>query len=177
MPIPPELTTFQDEGTFRSQFIVPLLYRLGFSVVVGYHGQREFGRDLIFGEIDRLGHVLYYALQVKYLPVINQNDSHGLVQDARESFAHDFHHPHKQTEERICRFYVANAGTIAANARDNFFAILERPMGSNSVLLDGPALLSLDRFAALNRGAMTRELLSGSLVEIRWRSIGIWLAS
>lgn len=174
MAIPPELTAFQDEAAFRDRFIIPLLYRLGFSVVVEYHGQREFGRDIIFGEIDRLGHVLYYALQVKYLPVINQSESHGLVDDARESFAHDFHHPQTQTEERVCRFYVANAGTIATNARDNFFAILERPIASNAVLLDGPALLSLDRFAVVNRGTTTRELLSGLLLEIRWnRSISL----
>lgn len=145
MAIPPELTAFQGEAAFRDRFIIPLLYRLGFSVVVEYHGQREFGRDIIFGEIDRLGHVVYYALQVKYLPVIHQTESHGLVADAKESFAHDFHHPQKQTKERVCRFYVANAGSIATNARDNFFAILEQSIASNSVLLDGSALLSLTR--------------------------------
>ena len=52
MAVPVELRTFENEADFRDRFVMPLLHRLGFSVVVNYHGQR-------FGEIDRFGHVLY----------------------------------------------------------------------------------------------------------------------
>ena len=63
MAIPPEFRNFNDEADFTARWIIPLLHRLGFSVVVNYHGQREFGRDVVFGEIDRFGHVVYYAMQ------------------------------------------------------------------------------------------------------------------
>jgi hypothetical protein len=53
MTIPAELSNFRDETDLQRRFIVPLLHQLGFSVVLNYHGSREFGRDLIFGEIDR----------------------------------------------------------------------------------------------------------------------------
>jgi len=39
------------EFQFRDMFVMPLLIRLGFGVVVNYHGQREFGRDVIFGDV------------------------------------------------------------------------------------------------------------------------------
>ena len=44
MTIPNTLSQFTDEADFRDRFVIPLLHRLGFSVVVNYHGQREFGR-------------------------------------------------------------------------------------------------------------------------------------
>jgi hypothetical protein len=50
------------EFQFRDTFVMPLLIRLGFGVVVNYHGQREFGRDVIFGDLDRFGHVVYYGM-------------------------------------------------------------------------------------------------------------------
>lgn len=167
MAIPPEFRTFKDEADFTARWIIPLLHRLGFSVVVHYHGRREFGRDVVFGEIDRFGHVVYYAMQVKFVASVSQSDSHDLIADAKESFGHEFNHPQKKTSERVCRFYAANAGSIATNARDNFFALLETQLSVNSALLDGRALLALDRSATLNRDSLAKESLCGLLIELR----------
>ena len=51
MSIEAEFKAFANEAEFTSRFLVPLLRRLGYSVVDEYHGQREFGKDLVFGEI------------------------------------------------------------------------------------------------------------------------------
>ena len=64
MAIPGEFT-YADEAGFITRFVLPLLQRLGYSLVVNYHGTREFGKDLVFGEIDRFGHVVYHGMQVK----------------------------------------------------------------------------------------------------------------
>ena len=64
--IPAELT-FEDEGAFREQFLIPLFLRLGFSTVMNYHGNREFGKDLILGDVDRFQHVVYFGVQAKYV--------------------------------------------------------------------------------------------------------------
>lgn len=56
MPLEPALN-YQNEADFTSRFLVPLLRRLGYSVVAEYHGQREWGKDLVFGEFDRFGEV------------------------------------------------------------------------------------------------------------------------
>ena len=58
MPIEAEFKTFGTEADFTRRFLVPLLLRLGYSIVAEYHGQREFGKDVVFGEIDRLGEVV-----------------------------------------------------------------------------------------------------------------------
>ncbi|MDP2754082.1 MAG: hypothetical protein Q8P40_06790 [Nitrospirota bacterium] len=70
MAIPPEFN-FANEDEFTQEFLIPLLQRLGFSLVVNYHGSSEFGKDLIFAELDRFGHVRYHGLQAKYEPSIS----------------------------------------------------------------------------------------------------------
>ena len=72
------------EFQFRDKFVMPLLVRLGFGVVLNYHGCREFGRDVIFGDIDRFGHVVYYGMQIKYETSIGLAASHELIQDAEQ---------------------------------------------------------------------------------------------
>jgi hypothetical protein len=155
------------EFQFRDSFVMPLLVRLGFSVVVNYHGKREFGRDVIFADIDRFGHVVYYGKQIKYESSISQSESHALIEDAVEAMTHPFTHPQTGQEEFISCFYVANAGAISSNARENFFTILKNKHGTrNAKLLDGNDLLLLDKIAFMTRGALVRERLSGLVREI-----------
>jgi hypothetical protein len=167
MTIASELTQFGDEAEFRDRFVIPLLYRLGFAMVVNYHGTREFGRDIIFGEFDRFNHPVYYGLQAKYLPSIGQSESHGLAEDAKETFAHPFDHPQRHIQDRICRFYAVNAGSISENARTNFFGLLEKSQAANAILLDGAAVVALDRHTSFTRGALVRELILGLSFEIK----------
>src|SRR5207302_1681989 len=56
----------------------------------------------------------------------------------------------------------------------NFFAMVERPLAANCVLLDGSSVVALNRFASISRSTVAREALAGLLLEIRWnRSIDI----
>lgn len=65
MPIAAELSEYTNEAVFTAKFLIPRLHRLGFSVVVNYHGTREFGKDLIFAEIDSFGHIVYHGPQAR----------------------------------------------------------------------------------------------------------------
>src|SRR5262249_52359353 len=128
MAIPAQLT-YQGpnrEFQFRDLFVMPLLVRLGFGVVANNHGKREFGRDVVFGDVDRFGHVVYYGMQIKYESSISLSDSHSLAQDAEQATHNPFKHPQTGREEYISCFYVANAGDISDEARHNFFSIVPR---------------------------------------------------
>jgi hypothetical protein len=155
------------EFQFRDNFVMPLLVRLGFGVVVNIHGQREFGRDIIFGEVDRFGHVVYYGMQIKYNSSISLSDSHELILDAEQATYNPFEHPQTGRKEYISCFYVANAGDISEPARTNFFSTVVRRGIRDARLLDGNALLLLDKAASLNRNANLQERLTGLLQEIR----------
>jgi len=107
-------------------------------------------------------------MQVKYIPSIGQAASHELIADARESFGHEFRHPQQGTEERVSRFYVANAGSITTNCRDNFFTLLEPTIRSNCVLLDGRGVVALDRIASLTHDAFALQAISGVIAELNY---------
>lgn len=162
MTIPAELATYANEADFRDRFLVPLIRRLGYFTVDIYHGPGEFGRDLIFAEIDRFNDVIYHGLQAKFESSIGQGDSMGLVDDCREAFLQPFRHPRTGATHHISRFYIANAGTFSDNAKSNIFqAAMQNQNAGHVRLLDGPKLLELDRWASVNRVDGIGSLLMG----------------
>lgn len=168
MSIPHELSNFGNEDGFIRSFLVPLLWRLGFTIVVNYHGRREFGKDLIFGEIDRFSHVRYYGLQAKFVPNIGKGAVHDLVRDCEEAFARDFIHPQTGQPHKISSFYALNAGSFSEEAREFFFASLRPKHADNVRLIDGKDLLVLDRSVAISRTEDARDLLLGILIEAQF---------
>ncbi len=166
MAFPAEFS-YANEDDFIQRFLIPLLNRLGFITVVNYHGVQEYGRDLIFAEIDRFGHLRYHGLQAKYQSSIGKSGSHGLVQDCLESFANPFKHPQTGASERISTFYAVNGGDISEPASTHFFNSLTQ-FGGNVRLVDGKSLVALDRQLAFARYESVRELLTGLLLEIRF---------
>jgi hypothetical protein len=166
MPIQTEFQRFGDEKQFTTCFLVPLLRRLGYSTVTLYHGAREFGKDLVFAEIDRFGQVTFHGLQAKYVPSIGLADSNELVADCKQAFNNPFTHPTTGSLERICVFVVANAGSISDSSRTNFFNAVSTPHGGHVRLIDGTTLLELDRWASVARAEAVGELLSGLRIEL-----------
>lgn len=167
MAFPPELTSFANEEAFTDLFVIPLLQRLGFSVVVNFHGTSEFGKDVIFADVDRFANVVYHGLQVKYVSSTSLSASAELIDDAKQAFNNPFTHPQTGSTERISTFFAVNGGSISDQATTNFFNALQPIYGANVRLLDGKALASLDRLAAMNSGNLVKPQLSGMLLEIR----------
>jgi hypothetical protein len=167
MAIPQELQQYSNEADFTARFVIPLLQRLGFSVVLNFHGTREFGKDLVVGDRDRFNDTIFHGVQIKFEPVVNQEMSHDLIRDADEAFGNPFNHPHKGGEYRISGFYAINGGSIPDNSRDNFFNRLRPRYGDNVRLMDGPRLIVLNRFASFNESVFLKERLTGLVLEIR----------
>ena len=173
MAIPKQLQIYSDEKDFVNRFVIPLLQRLGFSIVVNYHGSHEFGKDIVFGQIDQFGHVVYFGLQAKFVQSISLNAIEDLINDAKQAFNNPFDHPQTGEKQRISVFYAVNAGSFSSQAKTNFFNALSRPYGGMVRLLDGEALLNLDRWAASTRGQESIEKLVGLLIEIHFNTQNI----
>jgi hypothetical protein len=165
MPIAKDFAGFRDEDNFRQEFLMPLLRRLGFTILIEYHGKREFGVDLLFAEIDRFNHVRYHGIQTKFLESLGKDAIHGIIKDSDEAFAMDFRHPQTGEEQKISSFYAVTAGSISPEARDLFFATLRPRHADNVRLLSGKDLIVLDRFAAVSYIEHCRDLLMGLLIE------------
>lgn len=165
MAIPPEFT-FANEDAFVQSFLIPLLQRLGFSLVVNYHGKTEFGKDLVFAEVDRFGHVRYHGLQAKYEASISLNGIEDLIRDCKQAFENPFTHPQTGTVERISTFYAVTGGTIGPEASQHYFNSLLKNYGGNVRLLQAKDLLTLDRWASAGHRDRINELLAGVLIEL-----------
>lgn len=166
MPIPPELKRFSNEADLVQNFLVPLLGRLGFTIVVPYHGKQEFGKDLVIGEIDRFNHVRYHGVQAKHVESISQGEIHSLIQDCDEAFSVDFTHPQTGQAQKISSFYAINSGSCSDQAKELYFKSLRPKHGDNVRLLEGRDLVSLDRSVMISRVESARELLLGLLHEV-----------
>lgn len=167
MAIPAELIRYATEERFRDEFLVPLFLRFGFSAH-NYHGTREFGKDILLGKIDEFGERSYYGVQAKYDNSISQSGVSDLLKDVREAFDNPFRHPQDGTEHRIARFYIVNGGGISDQARETFFNGIHEPARkANTQLIDGKALLYLNRFASFSRTGLIREQLTAVLIEVR----------
>lgn len=165
MPIPPEFN-YSNEDEFIQKFLMPLLQRLGFSLVVNYHGRAEFGKDLIFAEIDHFGHVRYHGLQAKYEPSISLNEIENVISDGKQAFSNPFTHPQTGTIERISSFYAVNGGSISPEASQHYFNSLLPSYGGNARLLQAKDLLVLDRWASLNQTSNIVAIINGLRIEL-----------
>ena len=166
MPFPAEFNGIRNETQFVKNFVHPLLRKLGFAVILDYHGMEEFGKDLVFGEIDRFGMVRYHAAQAKHHRAISLRDSQDLIEVAKIAFTIPFIHPSTGQPEPISGFYVMTTGTVSLAARRNFFASLVPLFHQNVFLLDGPSLVQLDRWAGTQRALAAHERVAGVFSEL-----------
>jgi len=167
MAIPSEFD-YASEADFTNGLLIPLLERLGFTLIADYHGTREFGKDVVFGEVDRFGHIRYHGLQAKYVESLSLSGSQSLIDDCRQAFDNPFRHPNTGQRERIACFYIVNGGTFSEVARENIFNAVDAPFGGHVALLDGHAVLSLQRWSTFNRQEMVGEKLTGIILELRY---------
>jgi len=165
MAFPSELKQFANEDDFIQRFLVPLLKRLGFGLATNYHGNTEFGKDLVFGEIDRFGNIRYHGLQAKYEASIGLEGSQTLINDCHQAFANPFKHPQTGATEHISSFYAVNGGSLSTQAVDHFFASVRPTHGPNVYLLQGKDLLVLDRLCSITSVQEIRARLTGLLFE------------
>ncbi|QDT14850.1 hypothetical protein [Alienimonas californiensis] len=167
MALASELTQYQNEEQFTDEFLIPLMRRLGFSVVMNYHGASEFGKDVVFGEVDRFGHVVYHGIQAKFVPSISLTAGADLVNDAKQAFATPFLHPHTGAEERISTFYAMNGGSISDQAKRHFFDSLRPAFGANVRLMDGKSLVGLNKIAIGTANRAELSILTAFWVELQ----------
>jgi hypothetical protein len=159
MAISPELAVYSDENGFVQRFLIPLLRRLGFGIVVNHHGQSEAGMDLIVGEIDRFAHVRYHGIQAKFENSISKSASHGLVQDATEAFADAFTHPQTGAKHRISSFYAVTLGPYRTK-RGRCSSLSCRPSTATT--------------SDCSRGEISWHWIGRQLYELKTRAISYW---
>ncbi len=166
---------FSDEASFRTDFVRPLLNKLGFFLVAEYHGRREFGKDFVFSELNRFGGLRHYAAQVKHERTIGLGKAvDDLFTDVNQAFANPFTLPDYLREVYISSFYIFNSGSITDEAKDDLIQrIRKTPYGENVYFLDGDRLDSLNKWATFQNDQNIRQRLLGLRNQL-FINIRIW---
>jgi hypothetical protein len=112
-----------NEDEFRENVVRPMLQRVGFRGVHTLH-PREFGKDLVFYDLDRFGEKKYYAAQIS-VKRINKNvrgntDGYaGIIsRQVNEAFSCPFTEPDTGEEYWIHETYVFTSKGITADASE-----------------------------------------------------------
>tara|TARA_R110002049_G_scaffold290065_4_gene473312 strand:+ start:842 stop:1681 length:840 start_codon:yes stop_codon:yes gene_type:complete len=171
---------FENEAAFRSDFIRPLLTRLGFVAVAELHGQQEFGKDFVFSELTPFGFLRHYAAVVKHEKKIAQSSTslcNTLLAQAGQAFSVEFQLPDHESSQRVSNVCVFNSGSITDGARKWLRSQLgEEKYGRNVHIFDSERLFQLDCTSTFRQGELFIPRLLGLKNELRlnvlvWKSI------
>jgi hypothetical protein len=166
---------FNDEQSFRTNFVKPLLNKLGFFSVTDYHGRREFGKDFVFSELNRFGVKRDYGAQVKHEKTLGLGKAaDDLLTQINQAFANPFTLPDSPRELYISAFYIFNSGKITDEAKDDLSQRIRKTnYGENVHFFDGERLDSLNKWATFQNDQYIRNRLLGLRNQLNL-NIRIW---
>lgn len=171
---------FINESAFRSDFLRPLLTRMGFLSIAELHGTQEFGKDFVFSELTPFGFVRHHAAVVKHEEAIRQSATSlcsTVLAQVRQAFSVTFRLPDTEAVNRVSSVVVFNSGRITENARHWLRSELdEEKYGRNVHILDGERLAQLDLTTSFRQSEMLIPRLQGLQADIGlnlivWQSI------
>jgi hypothetical protein len=107
-----------DEPLFTKDLVIPLLRKMGFEHVRYNHGQYEYGKDVLFSELNKFGFPRYCVAQVKAGDI--SGGSGGLVDkliaQSRDAFGMQVEGAGQARQYYISEFYIIASGKISENA-------------------------------------------------------------
>lgn len=107
-----------DEPLFTKEVVIPLLRRMGFEGVRYNHGVSEFGRDVLFADLDKFSNVRHYAAQVKAGGIAASNGTllNQLIVQIDDAFAMPVQGPGKSKQFHVSEVFVICSGRISDGA-------------------------------------------------------------
>ena len=113
----------QNEEQFSLKVLLPLFRSMGYQGVKYNHGPREFGKDIIFSDVDELGIRRNFGVQVKAGDITGEAKSEldkliGQIDDAFELSYIDIH---ARETRRITDLIIAISGKFTGNAPQKIY--------------------------------------------------------
>jgi hypothetical protein len=108
----------KNEEDFILNVLLPLFRSMGYQGVHLTHGQREFGKDIIFSEIDKLGIRRNFGVQVKTGDVTGEANSQldKLIGQIDDAFKMSYVDIYTKEERHITDLIIAISGKFTGNA-------------------------------------------------------------
>lgn len=127
--------TLSDEKRFTMEVLLPLFRNMGFTDVKYNHGNREFGKDITFSEIDRFGVRRNYGVQVKVGDLSGEasSDIDKIIGQVEDAFSMPYIDVTSREKRYISDLIIAISGRFKGNAKEK---IVEKTKKRNLYFLD-----------------------------------------
>ena len=134
-----------DEPLFTKAVVIPLFRRMGFQSVRYNHGVYEYGRDVLFAELDKFSRVRHYAAQVKAGSISASNGTllQQLVAQIDDAFAMPVKGPGKSKQFHVSEVFVVCSGTISEGAIERLNQKLDPRLAGSVHFLDREDIMHL----------------------------------
>jgi len=128
----------KDEPLFTKEVVIPILRGVGFDSVRYNHGVTEFGRDVLFSDIDKFANVRHYAAQVKAGDISASDGTllNQLIVQIDDAFAMPVRGPGRSKQFHISELYVICSGKITQGAIDRLNQKLDPRLAGSVHFLD-----------------------------------------
>lgn len=127
--------TLANEEKYTIDVLLPLFRTMGFIDVKYNHGNREFGKDITFSEIDKFGVRRNYGIQVKAGDVSGSvgSDIDNIIAQIEDAFSMPYVEITSREKRYVSDFIIAISGRFTSNSKDK---ILEKISRRNVYFLD-----------------------------------------
>jgi hypothetical protein len=143
---PSEALIPETEETFATNVVIPLLRELGFQNVRYNHGNREFGKDILFHRYTEFCEIEHWAAQTKLGDISGEAGSliDKIIHQIDDGFKMPFHDSTSRMQQRISKFAVITSGKFTKNAIEKICEKIENHAARNNVVfVDGERLETL----------------------------------
>ncbi len=108
-----------DEPKFTKEVMIPLLKKMKYKKVRYTHGREEYGRDVIFSEINKFGEEIFYGIQVKAGDISGGANSQidTLIAQLDDAFRMPFKLLGDDHKRYLSFFIIAISGHYKKNAK------------------------------------------------------------
>jgi Restriction endonuclease len=130
----------EDERLFCTDFLAPLLRRMGFSDVSYSHGTREYGRDFTFSEMTPFGVLRHYGLQAKAGSV--RGGVRSAIDEIIGQIDDAFKMPYIHTSSREAQVHF-NSANFTDNAKEKLIEKIRPGLVGSVSFLDRDKLIEL----------------------------------
>lgn len=131
--------TYQtDEPLFTREVVIPILRAIGFESVRYNHGVNEYGRDVLFADLDKFSNVRHYAAQVKagHISASNGTLLNQLIAQIDDAFAMPVKGPGKSKNFHISEVYIICSGKISSGAIERLNQKIDARLAGSVHFLD-----------------------------------------
>ena len=137
----------RDEEDFSLSIVIPILRKLGFSNIRYNHGEREFGKDIVFTRKTEFDYFEFWGAQVKCGDISGKANSEidKIIAQIDDAFKVSFYDLCTKQRERISKLLIVISGSYTENAIEKICEKIE-----NNALKNNVVFIDREKISALS---------------------------